>query len=81
VVKGDEFYIPFRQTVNVAEERAKLQTELDYHRGFLDGVLKKLGNERFMANAKPDVVANEQRKKDDAQAKIKALEKSLAALK
>jgi valyl-tRNA synthetase len=81
VVKGDEFYIPFRQTVNVAEERAKLQTELDYHRGFLDGVMKKLGNERFVASAKPDVVANEQRKKEDAEAKIKALEKSLAGLK
>jgi len=81
LVKGDEFFIPFKQTVNVEEERAKIQADLDYQRGFLVGVMKKLGNERFMASAKADVVANEKRKKDDAEAKVKALEKSLTALK
>ena len=54
-----------------------MQKELDYLKGFLVSVDKKLGNEKFVANAKPEVIANEQKKKDDALAKIKTIEESL----
>lgn len=61
-------------------DKAELEQELTYQKGFLDSVLKKLGNERFVANAKPEVVANEQRKKADAEAKIRSLEEALKAV-
>ena len=50
-------------------------------RGFLSSVDKKLGNERFVAGAPPQVLENERKKKADAEAKIKALEERLAVLK
>ena len=48
--------------------------------GFLRSVNAKLTNERFMSNAKPEVIAIEQKKKDDAEAKLKILEEGLSAL-
>jgi valyl-tRNA synthetase len=60
---------------------AKLEKDLDYQRGFLQSVLKKLGNERFVANAHPDVVAAERRKQADAESNIRNLEASLTALR
>jgi valyl-tRNA synthetase len=54
--------------------------ELGYLKGFLDSVNKKLGNERFVQNAKPEIVDVERRKKADAEDKIKVLEESLAGL-
>ena len=51
--------------------------ELHYLKGFLASVNKKLENERFVQNAKPEVVDLERRKKEDAEIKIKALEESL----
>jgi valyl-tRNA synthetase len=78
---GLEFRIPLSEGVNVEEEAKKLQQELDYTRGFLDSVERKLGNERFMQNAKPEVVAAEEKKKADAQTKIRQLEEQLTALK
>ena len=61
-------------------QKRKLEEELDYFKGFLASVEKKLGNERFVQNAKPEVVDIEKKKKADAEAKIKAIEESLAAL-
>jgi valyl-tRNA synthetase len=61
-----------------AEEKQKLVEELAYIKGFLLQVDQKLGNERFVANAKPDLVEKERQKKADAEAKIAALEKVLA---
>lgn len=80
VVKGDECFVALAQSVNAEEEIQKLETELAYQQGFLDSVEKKLSNERFVANAKPDVVENERRKQADAQAKIAALQAAIAAL-
>lgn len=80
VVKSDECSIPMEGLIDVAAEREALQKDLDYTRGFLKSVEKKLSNERFVNNAPEKVVAAEQQKKADAEAKIKALEESLASL-
>ena len=55
--------------------------ELEYNKGFLNSVEKKLSNERFVQNAKPEILEIERKKKADAEAKIKMLEESLAAMK
>ncbi len=77
VVKSDEFFIPLSGMVNEAEEKAKMLKDLEYYKGFLASVEKKLSNEKFVQNAKPDVLANERAKQADALAKIKAIEESL----
>ena len=66
--------------MDIESERENLQKELDYTNGFLKAVSKKLSNERFVNNAPEDVVKTEIRKKEDAEAKIKTLEESLARL-
>ncbi len=81
IVKATEYYIPFEEQIDVAEEMHKLEEELKYARGFLANVMKKLQNERFTANAPAQVVEREQQKKADAEAKIKALEGRLEELK
>ncbi|MGZ8550301.1 MAG: hypothetical protein ACXWV2_06555 [Chitinophagaceae bacterium] len=53
---------------------------MEYHKGFLISVEKKLANERFVQNAKPEVVEIERKKKSDAEAKIRAIEESLEGL-
>ncbi len=80
VVKADECFVPMGDSINVEEEKANIQKELDYTKGFLNSVMKKLSNERFVAGAPEQVVANERKKQEDAEAKIKALEESLAKL-
>jgi len=81
MVGVDEVYIPLEGLIDVEEERKKILAELEYTRGFLNSVMKKLSNERFVNNAPADVVAMEQKKKSDAEAKIKALEERLNELK
>jgi len=61
----------------LVEQRKKLEEELDYHKKFLEVILKKLNNERFVQNAKPEVVDHEKRKRDDTMTKIKTIEESL----
>ncbi|TFV97119.1 valine--tRNA ligase [Algoriphagus kandeliae] len=80
VVKADECFIPMGDSINVEEEKANLQKELEYTKGFLATVMKKLSNERFVNNAPAQVVETEKKKQADAEAKIKALEDSLAKL-
>ena len=80
-VKSTGFYIPLHGFIDVEEELKKLEEELDYARGFLQSVMKKLGNERFVNSAPEMVVAKEKAKQVDAEAKIKALEEQIAALK
>lgn len=72
-----EWSLPRAEKEISQEERMKLKEELDYTRGFLAQVGAKLSNERFVANAKPELVEKERQKKADAQAKIQALEKVL----
>ena len=81
IVKNVEYYIPLQDNINIEEEIKKLQKELDYNRGFLKGVIKKLSNERFVNNAPPKVVEIEKQKQTDAENKIKALEEQIANLK
>jgi valyl-tRNA synthetase len=79
-VKSTEFFIPMQGSVNVEEEIARLNAELNYARGFLTSVMKKLGNDRFVNSAPAKVVEMEQQKKADAEAKIKVLSESIANL-
>jgi valyl-tRNA synthetase len=80
VVKSDECFVPMGESIDIEEEKANIQKELDYTRGFLNSVMKKLNNERFVAGAPAQVVENEKKKQADAEAKIKALEESLSKL-
>lgn len=79
-VKSNEYYIPLAGAVNIEEEIATLTQELKYTQGFLNSVMKKLSNERFVNNAPEQVIANERKKQSDAEAKIKTIEEQLAAL-
>jgi valyl-tRNA synthetase len=80
VIGKEKFYLVPEQPVDATNQKEELLKELEYLRGFLVSVDKKLSNERFLQNAKPDIVAMEQRKKADAQTKIKVIEESLASL-
>ena len=75
-----EFFVPLEMQVDAAAERARLEKELEYAKGFRDSVHKKLSNEKFVANAKPDVLERERQKLADAESKIAALEQALGAL-
>jgi valyl-tRNA synthetase len=77
---SSEFFIPLDIQVDAAAERARVEKELEYAIGFRDSVNKKLGNEKFVANAKPDVLERERQKLADAEGKIAALEQALKAL-
>ena len=79
-VAGTEFFVPLEGKMDVAAERQKIQEELQYAKGFLASVDKKLSNERFVNNAPEAVVAMEQKKAADAQQKIAILEESLKKL-
>ncbi|WP_420321846.1 valine--tRNA ligase [Flagellimonas sp.] len=79
-VKSNEYFIPISGAVDVEAEIKKIMEELNYTRGFLQSVQKKLSNERFVNNAPEQVVAIEKKKAADAEAKIETLEKSLASL-
>ena len=79
-VAGTEFFVPLDGKMDVAAERQKIQEELQYAKGFLASVDKKLSNERFVNNAPKAVVAMEQKKAADAQQKIAILEESLKKL-
>ena len=76
-----EFYIPLSEAINAGEEKDRLMKELEYNKGFLKSVQSKLANERFVANAKPDVVENEKKKQADAEAKIRAIEEQLKGIR
>ncbi len=76
-----EFAVPVAGSIDVEAEIAKLEADLEYTRGFLASVEKKLSNERFVANAPEAVVAGERKKKADAESKIATMEQALQALK
>ena len=80
MVSTDEFYVPLEETIDPVAECAKLQKEKDYLTGFLRAVNSKLGNERFMSNAKPEIIEVELKKKADTEAKLKVLEEGLSSL-
>ncbi len=80
IIKSVEYFVPLGDLINTEEELEKLKKELDYTKGFLNSVMKKLSNERFVQNAPEKVVQTEQKKKAEAEAKIKALEEQIKAL-
>ncbi|MBK8089831.1 MAG: valine--tRNA ligase [Chitinophagaceae bacterium] len=80
VVQKDKFYIETEKEIDTTSQKEQLLKDLDYLKGFLSSVEKKLGNERFVQNAKQEVIEIERRKKADAEAKIRAIEESLASL-
>ena len=79
-IESDKFYIESDKEIDTVALKEELIKDLNYQKGFLESVMKKLGNERFVQNAKPEVIAAEQKKKSDAEARIKTIEESLATL-
>ncbi|OCX52889.1 valine--tRNA ligase [Mucilaginibacter sp. PPCGB 2223] len=80
MVGTDEFFVQLQNNIDADAERERLNAELKYLEGFLKSVNAKLQNERFMANAKPEVVENELKKKTDADTKIRNILEGLKAL-
>jgi valyl-tRNA synthetase len=81
VIGTTKFYIETEKELDTKSQKEQLQKDLEYLRGFLASVEKKLSNERFVQNAKPEVVEIERKKKADAEEKIKTIEESLASLR
>lgn len=80
MVGNDEFFIVLNENIDLAAEKERLTKELEYLLGFLKSVDAKLSNERFVQNAKPEIIANERNKKADAESKISIIKESLAIL-
>ncbi|MBL7696571.1 MAG: valine--tRNA ligase [Chitinophagaceae bacterium] len=80
VIGKDKFFLETSAEIDNSEQREGMMKELQHLEGFLSSVNKKLSNEKFMQNAKPEVVALEEKKKSDAEAKIRIIRESLASL-
>ncbi|WP_419870073.1 valine--tRNA ligase [Chryseobacterium sp. CT-SW4] len=80
LVEATEVSIPLSENLDLGEEKKKTEEELKYLKGFLISVEKKLSNEKFVANAKPEIVDTERKKQKDAQDKIAILEEKLKSL-
>jgi valyl-tRNA synthetase len=80
MVSTDEFFIPLSNNIDAEAERQRLQKDKEYLLGFLQAVDRKLSNEKFVNNAKPEVIENEKKKKVDAEAKLKIIEDNLQLL-
>ena len=81
MVGTDEFAIPLGDMIDVKAEIEKLEAQLKHLEGFLNGINKKLTNEKFVSNAPEAVVAMERKKKKDSEEKIAVIRESLKALK
>ncbi|MDZ7900923.1 MAG: valine--tRNA ligase [Arcicella sp.] len=81
VIKSDEFFIILEGEIDVEAALETAQKDLEYNLGFKRATEGKLANERFVANAKPELVEKERQKLADAEAKIKALEEMILRLK
>ncbi len=80
VVQKDKFYIVTENKVDTATQKEQLLRDLEYQQGFLQSVEKKLSNERFVQNARPEAVEAERRKQADCIARIQVIEESLKSL-
>ena len=81
LVGTTEFIVPIGDMIDKDKEIEKIETDIKYYEGFLLSVMKKLGNEKFVAHAKPEVVELERKKKSDAESKLATLKESLNKLK
>ncbi len=79
-VKTTDYFIPIKTEINIDEEIAKLQQELNYLKGFLNSVNNKLSNQKFINNAPEQVVKIELTKKADAETKINSLTEQINVL-
>lgn len=80
VIKGDEFGLDLGGNLDAESEKQNLQKELEYTQGFRRSVEAKLSNEKFVANAKPEIVEREKAKLADAEVKIQAIQEALNKL-
>ena len=76
----DELFVDIADNIDLEAEKERIEKEILYLKGFLKSVDAKLSNERFVNNAKPEVVENERNKKADAETKLESLAKSLGNL-
>ena len=81
MVGTTEYAVPLGNLIDVEAEIARMEAELKHKEGFLQGVLKKLSNEKFVAHAPANVIELERKKQADAESIIKSLKESIAALK
>ena len=79
-IEKDKFYIEAEKQLDTAAMKAGLLKDLTYEQNFLASVMKKLSNEKFVQNAKPEVIALERKKQADAEARIQTIEESLKTL-
>ena len=80
IVKTTEYFVPLAMAVDVEQQLGKLTRDLGYAQGFLENVMKKLSNEKFVANAPAKVIELERAKRNDAESKIKTLEDQISEL-
>lgn len=80
MVGTTEYFVPLGNLIDVEEELKKLEAELKYQEGFLQSVLKKLSNEKFVSKAPANVIEMERKKQADAESKIASLKERIAAL-
>lgn len=76
-----EYAVPMGSLINAEEEIRKMEDEIVYLEGFIQSVMKKLSNERFVQNAKPEIVEIERKKLSDAESKIASLKESIAGMR
>lgn len=76
-----KYFIPLEAVLDVASEQMRLEKELRYAQGFIDSIRKKLDNDKFAQNAKPDIIENERKKMADGQERLKSIQASLNNLK
>ena len=75
-----EYSIPLKTHIDIEAERIKIEAEIHYLEGFLASVINKLGNARFMAYAKQEVIDNEKKKKEDAESKLQRLRENIHSI-
>jgi valyl-tRNA synthetase len=80
IVGNEKIYIKSDTAIDTAVQKEKLTKDLKYLKGFLIAVEKKLGNDKFVQNARPEVIELERKKKQDAETKIEVIEQTLSSL-
>lgn len=80
IIGTTEYYVPLSLGADTESERRKILSDLDYYRGFLESVMKKLNNKRFVENAPANVLELEKKKRSDTEQKIKSLEELLNSI-
>jgi valyl-tRNA synthetase len=76
----EQYFLFFEKKINIADEIARIKKDLEYFQGFVNAIGKKLENEKFVQNAKPEVVEAERKKMADGHSKIQLLQEELEKL-